>query len=354
LAYYSPMLHRMDKLTGFVVFARVVEGGSFTAAAQSLRLSVSAVAKSVGQLESVLGVRLLNRTTRSMALTAEGQLFYEHCRIIVAQFEAAENAMARTRELPRGELHIQAPPALARLHIIPALPQFLARNPELSVRITQSSQIIDLVKNGIDLAFWVGDIPDSGMIVRRLTRSGLVTCASPAYLDKHGRPADIDDLRHHNCLVATAWGIGPDWSFVTPRGPLTVTVTGNLEIDSGDTYRDAALSGLGIIQSSSFLVGPDIRSGALEAILTEYLAPGNDVVAVYPSRQHLLPKVSAFLEFVAELIELNPDHLPEIQKFTQKIGLSGHGPKGMRAQSHKRSLASTGAPPAGSCRSRQV
>lgn len=292
----------MDRFAAILAFTKVAENGSFTRAADRLGVSVSTVTKNVALLESHLNVRLFNRSTRRVALTDEGREFFQHCGRILGALEEAELAMDQSTAVTSGRLHVQVPVAAARLYIIPALPRFLADHPGLTVEITQTDKKLDLIKYGIDVSIWAGHIPDSTLTTRLLARSHRVTCASPAYLERFGRPTTPDDLVHHNCLRTTSWQRGHSWLFRGAEGKeVLLPISGNLLVNSGDSYREAALAGLGIAQATSLLFVGDIRSGALEPILTDYTAPGQDYWIVYPPGRMRTPKVRAFTRFVHEL-----------------------------------------------------
>ncbi|HKU99686.1 MAG TPA: LysR substrate-binding domain-containing protein [Vineibacter sp.] len=296
----------MDQFRVILAYVKLVERGSFTAAAEHLDVSISSVTKSIAQLEKSLHVRLVNRTTRRIALTDEGREYYERCRRILEDMENADLAMRQVSTTPRGRLHVLMPVAIGRLHIVPALPRFTATYPDVSLHLTLSDQHMDLIAHGIDVAIWVGEIPDSSMIAKLLLRTYRLTCATPDYLRVHGRPATPDDLAHHNCLTTTSWRRGRDWLFRTPEGERTVPIRGNLLLDNGDAYREAALAGLGIAQAASYLFGEDVAAGRLEPVLAQYTAPGQDFWVVYPSSRHAAPKVKAFLRFVGETFKALP------------------------------------------------
>jgi DNA-binding transcriptional LysR family regulator len=296
----------VDQFRAILAYVKLVERGSFTAAAEHLDVSISSVTKSIAQLEKSLHVRLVNRTTRRIALTDEGRDYYDRCRRILEDMENADLAMRQVSTAPRGRLHVLMPMAIGRLHIVPALPRFTAAYPDVSLHLTLSDQHMDLIAHGIDVAIWVGEIPDSSMIAKLLLRTYRLTCATPEYLAIHGRPVTPDDLVRHNCLSTTSWRRGRDWLFRTPEGDRTVPIRGNLLLDNGDAYREAALAGLGVAQAASYLFGQDVAAGRLEPLLTDYIAPGQDFWAVYPSSRHAAPKVTAFLAFVGEIFKMLP------------------------------------------------
>src|SRR4051794_36134331 len=191
----------MERLTQMMTFAKVVETKSFSNAARLLSTSKSLVSKQVGALESALGVRLLNRTTRSMSLTEFGAAYYEHCARIAQQIEAAEQSVTQLQAAPRGLLKVTTPVVFAALHLAPALQSFVARNPHVEVELNATDRVIDLVEEGYDLAIRITDKPAQGMVARKIAPVRWATCASPAYLKKHGTPKTPQDLMQHQCLV---------------------------------------------------------------------------------------------------------------------------------------------------------
>lgn len=288
----------MDKFAAWRVFVTVVEQNGFTAAANKLGLTASAVTKNIAQLEQQLNVRLLARTTRQLSLTSEGNTFFERCRLILANIEQAEREMSQLSTAPRGDLHVQLSPVLCRLHLIPKLLAFQQLYPDISLRLTQTDRRLDLIKHGIDVAIWTGDLPDTRMVARRLARSQRITCAAPAYIAAHGRPEAPEDLAGHNCLRVTSWHGGRTWLFRMPEGERTVAIDGNLLFDNSDSYRDAALAGLGVAQATSFLFSPDVASGDLVQLLPDFVAEGQTFWVVYPDIHSKTPKVQAFIDLL--------------------------------------------------------
>jgi DNA-binding transcriptional LysR family regulator len=290
----------MDKLTGMAVFARVVEAGSFTAAAAQLGMSRSAVSKAIAGLEDRLGARLLNRTTRRLALTEVGHAFYQRSARIVAEAEDAELAVSSLQATPRGTLRVNAPVSFGTMHLAPALADFLRRYPELRVDIGLADRIVDLLEEGWDLAVRVGAMPDSSLIARRLADNHMVICAAPAYWRRRGRPREPRDLAHHACLTYAYQHNPNEWPFAGPDGRFTVRVEGPLMSNNGDLSRAAALAGLGVVALPCFLCGPDLAAGRLEPVLGAWMPPPTGIHAVYPHARHLSVKVRAFLDFLAE------------------------------------------------------
>jgi len=296
----------MDKLTSMAVFAHVVEANSFTSAATQLGMSRSAVSKAVAGLESRLGARLLNRTTRRLALTEVGQAFYERCARIVAEAEDAELAVSHLQATPRGTLRVNAPVSFGSLHLAPLLPDFLIRHPEVRVDIALVDRMVDLIEEGYDLAVRVGTLQDSSLIARRLADTHLVVCAAPAYWDRRGRPHEPQALSQHSCLTYAYQHNPNEWPFMGPKGRFSVRVSGPLLANNGDLTIAAARAGLGVAVLPSFLCGADLAAGRLEAVLSEWMLPPGGIHAVYPHARHLSAKVRAFIDFLVERLSPPP------------------------------------------------
>ncbi len=290
----------MEQLKEMAVFARVVECESFSGAARLLGLSKSAVSKQVGRLESRLGVRLLNRTTRRLSLTEAGSAFFEACQRVVAEAEAAERTVRHLAAAPRGTLRVNAPMSFGASHVAPLLPDFMARYPELAVDMVLNDRLVDLVEEGFDVGVRIGRLMDSSLIARRLGPNRMLLAAAPAYLAARGRPRRPHDLLEHECLIYS-YRQGPsDWRFRGPEGEVRVPVSGRLRINNGDALHTAALAGLGITLQPSFICGADIRAGRMERLLPDWQAASeSSIYAIYPASRNLLPKVRVFVDFLA-------------------------------------------------------
>jgi DNA-binding transcriptional LysR family regulator len=296
----------MRNLTELAIFAQVVESHSFSAAAARLGLSKSAVSKHVTRLEACLGAPLLNRTTRHVSLTEAGTALYERCTRILAEVEEAEAEIARLHEAPRGLLRINAHASFGELHLVPAIAAFMTRYPEVQVELTLTNQVVDLIKDGVDLAIRAASVlPDSSLLARRLAPNRVVVCASPDYFIRHGLPQTPEDLRRHNCLLYTP--LGPQqWRFQGPRGEYPVPVTSTFQADKAEALRAAALSGLGVAILPTFLVGPDVRAGVLQVVFPSAVAFTSTIYALYPPTRHLAPKVQALVDFLAARFRPRP------------------------------------------------
>ncbi|ESZ21861.1 LysR family transcriptional regulator [Mesorhizobium sp. L48C026A00] len=290
----------MDRQETMGVFLAVVEEGDFSAAARRLRMTPSAVSKIIGRLESRLGVRLLQRSTRRISLTAEGSTYAESARRILNDIKEAEIAVQPGAE-PRGRLRVSLPSAFGHRLIVPMLPAFIDRYPAVELELMFADAIVDLLAEATDVAVRVAAHNDSRLVVRRLAPNRRVICASPRYLERHGMPTTPDDLQGHICLGVTARGGLNIWEFDGPDGLQSMRIRSPIEANSTEALRRLALAGIGIIRMSEILVGPDIEAGRLTALLTGYNHPdGAPICAVYPPGRILSPRVRVFVDFLAE------------------------------------------------------
>lgn len=298
----------MDKLADIAVFVRVVERGSFTLAADDLALSRAVVSKYVSRLEERLGARLLNRTTRRLSLTEAGAALFEASRGALERIEEAESAIARFQSEPRGRLRVSAPMSFGILHLGPLLAEFSRENPAVSLEISFDDRFVNLVEEGVDVAVRIGALTDSSLVARKLSTTRLVVCASPHYLAERGEPEMPEDLAAHNCLLYSYLSTANVWRFTAPDGrAIPVAVSGNLRANNGIVEAEAAVAGMGILMSPTFYVGPLIRQGKLKRILERYKIAEMGIYAVYPQREHVPPKVRAFVDFLARRFGRKPD-----------------------------------------------
>ncbi|MCT8267757.1 MULTISPECIES: LysR family transcriptional regulator [Afifella] len=289
----------MELPSQMILFATVVESESFSAAARSLGLTPSAVSRQIGFLEDRLKVRLLNRSKHGLSLTEEGRAFYERCADLAARVSEAENLATAISGQPVGVLRIAATVAFAKAQLLPIMPEFMARYPELKVSLEVTDRPIDLAAEGIDVAIrFTEQVEDSFAVARKLARNRRVICAAPAYLKRAGTPTTRQDLAHHNCLrlsTVTRWN---DWHLEGAEGADPVPLTGNFEANSADAIYHAALSGLGIARLSTYLVGEDIKAGRLVRLLPDYADDGSDILALYSEKRNLSPRVRAFIDYL--------------------------------------------------------
>lgn len=290
----------MDTLSGFSVFTKVVETGGFSAAARELNMSKSAVSKHIAKLEERLGVRLLNRTTRKLSPTEVGTTFYERARRIVQDVEDTEQAVSALHMEPRGTLRLNVPMTFGYRHVAPALAGFIERYPDINIDMVLNDRVVDLLDEGFDAAIRIARLPDSTLIAKKLAPMRLVTCASPAYWEKHGRPKTPADLKDHNCLIYSYLASENEWPFKGKEGPTSVKVSGNIRANNGDALKAAAIEGVGVVVVPTFIIGDEFQSGRLEAVLADYVETDLAIYAVYPHNRYLSAKVRAFVDFLAD------------------------------------------------------
>ena len=290
----------MEAFSDIGAFVKVVDTRGFTAAAKALGLTPSGVSRMVSRLELRLGVRLLNRTTRAVALTENGAAFYARCVKILADVDDAEREMATARKTPRGRLRVDAPIMLGELVLGPRLPAFLAANPEVSVELSLRDHFIDPLAEGIDVVLRMADIRESNVVARKLGTCRIVAAASPAYLRRRGRPRAPGELHRHSCLSYVVSGRPIAWQFSTPRGAAMVGVAGRMHASSGRVLVDAALAGVGIVHLFEPYVARELAAGTLEEVLAPF-APTVPIYALYAQRGLVPPKVRAFVDYAVEL-----------------------------------------------------
>jgi DNA-binding transcriptional LysR family regulator len=290
----------MDRFQEMKVFAAVVEAGSFTGATHVLDMSKAAVSRYVGELEERLGLRLLHRTTRKLSATTEGEIFYARCRELLDNLDEAEAEVTSRSGEATGMLKINVPVTFGLMHLAPLWPAFLARHPKLSIDITLSDRVTDLVEEGFDIAVRIGQLTASSLISRKLASTRMVLCASPEYLQRRGAPARPEDLLHHDVISYSLFSSGENWSFAGPDGDVSVKVTPRVRTNSGDTCRAAALQHQGIILQPTFIVGADLARGTLQEIMPGYHSVELGIHAVYPSRKFVSPKVRLLIDFLVE------------------------------------------------------
>lgn len=291
----------MDAAGEMRVFVRSVELGGFSAAARDLDLTPSALSKLVTRLEDRLGVRLMNRTTRKLALTAEGEAYFASARRILADIEEAEADVTRFSDSPRGLLRVNVGAAFGLHQLSPALPRFLERYPRIELDITVTDRIIDLVEEGADVAIRNGHLRDSGLIARRICDLHRVICASPGYLKKYGTPTRPQDLLGHNCISISGAPQLRRWPFATGSAIENVEVSGNVSANNAESLLQMAIAGVGIIRLADVIVGDGIRAGALVPLLEDvHHRETLPLSAVYLPGKHKSPRVIAFVNFLVE------------------------------------------------------
>jgi DNA-binding transcriptional LysR family regulator len=296
----------VDLLAPMRTFVRVVEAGSFTAVAAEQNTTQPTISRQVALLEDHLRTRLLTRTTRALTLTDDGRVFYEHALRALEAVSEAEGAVGRRRQKPSGLLRLATPVVFGRLHIVPLLPAFLNRYPDVAIDLVMSDSFTDLVEPGIDVAIRVGDVTDPSLILRRIGMVQRLTVASPGYLKRHKEPKTPADLAHHECLVYTRLATGNRWVFAGSEGPLTVEVKGRYRADNSEAVREGVLGGLGIAVIPAFAFAREIETGAVKVLLREFAPRALPMNAVYPSRRFVPLKVRAIIDHLAHEFSLDP------------------------------------------------
>lgn len=298
----------MNKLQAMEVFVQVVDAGGFTRAAENMKLPKATVSTLIQSLETTLAVKLLHRTTRHVSVTADGAAYYERCLRILSDVREAEESLSRTRLSPSGRLRVDAPTGLASDVIVPALPDFFQRYPDIQLELGCSDRPVDLVEEGVDCAVRGGALGDSTLIARRVGILHFVTCAAPAYLDRYGRPSHPNELLHHRCVNYFSARTGKiyDWDFTRDGERVQVALPGSIALNDSNAYIAAGRAGLGIVQMANFMLEPMIRDGLFESILDDWISDPLPVHVVYPQNRHLSAKVRVFVEWVAELFSNHP------------------------------------------------
>jgi DNA-binding transcriptional LysR family regulator len=296
----------MDLLSSMQLFVKVVESQGFTNAARELALPKSTVSRQISALEARLGVRLLERTTRSLRPTEAGRAFYERCTRIVADVADAEDAVMRSQSEPQGTLRVSAPVSLGVRALGPMVGRWLARNPRVRLELSLSDRRVDLVDDGFDVAIRVGVLEVSSLVARKLAPAPMVLAASPAYFGRHGVPQRPDDLRVHSCLQYE-YARTSGWRFTDDGHDVIVPVAGPLVANNGDLLRDAAVAGLGITMAPAFILAPELSAGRLVPALERHVPAGGGVFAVYPESRYLPAKVRSFVDGMAAEFERFPD-----------------------------------------------
>jgi DNA-binding transcriptional LysR family regulator len=295
-----------DSIQEMAVFARVVGAGSLSAAARELGLSPALVSRRLAALEARLGVRLINRTTRSLHLTDDGATYFEACQRVLADIEEADATVSAGRVEPRGALRVALPASFGHQHIAPLVPRFAERYPQVQLALSLSDRNVNLIEEGFDLAVRIAHLEDSSLTARKLAPNRRVVCASPEYLRRHGAPKTPDDLARHNCLTTNDFAM--TWDYKDPEGrPGSVRVAGRYACDNWEVLREWALAGLGIALKSTWDVHRLLAEGALIEVCPGYSFHSDVAIyAVYPSRRFLPAKTRVFIEFLAESFGPDP------------------------------------------------
>ncbi|CAJ0700490.1 MULTISPECIES: LysR family transcriptional regulator [Ralstonia] len=287
----------MDKLKQIEAFIAVVEHGSMAAAALTQDVTPVMIGRRINALEARLGVKLLHRSTRRIAVTEQGAVFMEQCKKALGELDRAELLVAEGRHKATGHLIVSAPAAFGRKHVAPHAPDFLRANPDVRISFNLTDRVVDLVREGYDVGIRIGGAIDPNFVAIRLASNKRVVCGTPAYFAKHGVPRTLDDLARHNCLAFNLQG-GQQrgWYFQQNGKAVTVKVNGNLDCNDGELLHRWMGEGLGLGWRSTWEIQPELESGALMTVLDDYALPDYDILAVYPQQRPVPAKIRFFIE----------------------------------------------------------
>ncbi|MDY7559577.1 LysR family transcriptional regulator [Pseudomonas sp. 10B1] len=292
----------MDKLNAMSVFVRVVERRSFTAVAKELQTTQPTISKLIRALEVALGGKLIARSTRQLSLTDEGQRYYEHCSRILAAIDAAEHSFQTGRETVAGLLRVGSSVSFGRTQIASRLGDFLQRYPELQIDLQLSDQNQDLVAEGLDVTFRMGDLSDSGLIARQVGTTHRITVATPDYLARNGTPQTPQALSQHNCLLFNLLVTQNQWRYKKGQQSHSVRIKGNAQSNSSEAIREMVLAGLGISLSPTWLFRDDLLAGRVVVILQDYTPEPLPIYALSPANRRQSARVRALVDYMAQVL----------------------------------------------------
>jgi len=294
----------MDRLQAMEVFVRVAELGSFSKTAEQMGLPAATVTNAIQAVEKRVGVRLLQRTTRKVTLTDDGAAYLERCQRLLAEFQDVENLF--DNEQPQGVVRVDLPERLAHRNVIPRLPEFFARYPDISVKLNASDRFVDLIGEGVDCVVRVGILSDSTLIARSLGAMEQITCASKAYLDRHGRPRTLAELEQHVMInyFSSRTGRELPWEYMQNGELKTLKLRGQVSVASSEAYMACCLAGLGLVQAPLLGAEDLLAQGMIEEVLPEFKPPPLPVAIVYSHNRHLSPRVRVFVDWLAEILKI--------------------------------------------------
>ncbi|WP_185752286.1 LysR family transcriptional regulator [Pseudomonas fluorescens] len=300
----------VDTLNAMATFVRVVERGSFSAVAREMQTSQPTISKILKALETKLGAKLISRSTRQLSLTDEGQRYYDECRQILAAVDAAEHRFQSGRESISGNLKIGSSVSFGRLQIAPRLPDFLKTHPQVQIDLQLSDQNQDLVSEGLDVTFRIGELSDSGLLARHIGTTHRITVAAPEYLKQFGQPQTPEDLGAHNCLQFNLLNSQNLWIYKRGAQQHEVRIKGNAQSNNSEAIREMVLGGLGIALSPVWLFSEDLKAGRVKAILQDYTTQSLPIHAVSPANRRQSARVKAFVDYMSQALDQAPDLQP--------------------------------------------
>jgi LysR family transcriptional regulator for bpeEF and oprC len=296
----------MDRLDAMKLFTRIVEAGSFSAVARESELSQPTVSKQLAALEAHLGAQLVHRNPRALRLTEAGQIFYEASVRILADIESVESEVGLGQSRPVGTISVTLSAGFGRLHVVPLLPAFHAKYPDIVVDIVVSDRYVDMVEEGVDVALRIGELSDSGLIARMIGSSPRSTFATADYLRRAGEPANPQELDQHQCIAFTFQRRIREWTFNTPTGRIVYRPRGPVRANDAENVRAAVLAGMGIGQTPRWLFSAELQSGAVKEILTDYPSDRAPIHAVFPAAKRPSARLRAFVDFLVYAFAADP------------------------------------------------
>jgi LysR family transcriptional regulator for bpeEF and oprC len=295
----------VDRIRAMQIFSRVVEAGSFSGAAKTLSIPRSTVSRAIQDLESLLGVSLLQRTTRNFRITPDGSFYYDHCLQMLREITGVEAALSERAIQPRGQLRVDMTSSFARSVVLPSIDGFLTRYPDLDLVITLGDRTVDLIQEGFDCVVRAGTPQSSALLVARsIGTFEWIICASPRYIAQYGAPLSLDSLAQHKTIAfhSGRTGRSMDWRFTTADGEQMISIQGRIAVNDTDAYISCGLEGLGLIRIASYLAAPHLEAGRLVRVLAECQGPAEPLSVLYPRNRHLSPSVRAFVDWMVGLM----------------------------------------------------
>jgi DNA-binding transcriptional LysR family regulator len=296
----------MDLLAAFRVFIRIAETGSFSSVAREIGATQPAVSRQVAALETHLGARLFQRTTRSLTLTEDGRGLLSHARLVVEAVEETEAAVGRRRSTPSGLVRLGCPGVFGKIYVAPRLNRLLDHYPELSIDLSMTDTVVDMVQEGLDLSIRVGEVMDASLVARRIGSTTAIAVASESYLAQHGEPMHPSELANHECIIFTRVPTPDTWNFVGADGPLSVPAHGRLRSNGIEAVIEAAVAGVGIALVPTWMMNAEAMAQRLRPILLDWRPPPRPISVVYPSRRFLAPRTRAVIDFLVDEFKSDP------------------------------------------------
>lgn len=299
----------MGRLEAIKIFTRVAETNSFSKTADVMNMPRGTVSRTIQSLEEQLGVRLFSRSTRQVSLTEAGKIYYERCVKVLADLSEVEAVLTNIRTLPNGTVRVDTSGTIAKVLIVPSLDEFFEKYPGIDVRVGLADRNIDLIQEGVDCVLRMGTLEESSLVARRIGNAKLVTCASPAYLEKYGEPKSLTDLNEHHAVnyVSARSGKLLPFEFDQEGKSVKVLLKSKFAVNEGTAYLDAGLRGFGIIQPSRYMVTEHLKRGVLREILPDFRCPPIPLSLVYPHRSHISSATRAFTDWITDICHKNPD-----------------------------------------------